>query len=267
MGKRHHYVPQCYLRKFSSNGKTVKYYDKTELSLNEDNIDEVCQIENMYYLKHSDNPNEIELDFFSYKEENALGNILNSFLNLNNSSIDFNKDRRVKLSRQIVLQYIRTPMYRDIKSDNELNAIYPQLIYLFSKIGFDIEEIHYEGDKAHFHKNLFLENDVIDEIVSDIADCEWELLKTQQEFYTSDNPIVINRREDMPVTYCDAIKFFADIYYPLNSHLLLHIIAKEHSSLKLLYVKNIDSLTLSKINKLIAENAKKYVFYKNSIEL
>lgn len=98
-------------------------------------------------------------------------------------------------------------MYRDVKSEYELNAFYKQLKCLFDILNFEVEEIEYKANnKAEFHKTLLLEE--IEDTISNISEADWELLYTSTgEFYASDNPVVITHREDMPVTYCDAINF------------------------------------------------------------
>ncbi|MDC6281706.1 DUF4238 domain-containing protein, partial [Caecibacteroides pullorum] len=101
-----------------------------------------------------------------------------------------------------------------------------------------------------------------EDTISNISEADWELLYTSTgEFYASDNPVVITHREDMPVTYCDAINFFKEIYYPLNSSLLLHITAKSPASAKKLPIHICKEEELLAINKLIVNKAARYVIY------
>lgn len=155
-------------------------------------------------------------------------------INIDLDKIPYDKRHRINLSRQIVLQYMRTPFYRDTKSENELTAYYELMKQILKRYNFEVEEIEFKANnKAEFHKTLLLENENIDDIIKDIADANWELLyASSDEFYTSDNPVSIIARNDMPVTYCDAIKYFSEIYYPLNSKLILHIMAKKPNSYK-----------------------------------
>ena len=194
------------------------------------------------------------------KEVKAENENVNSDLN----KIHYDKTHRVNLSKQIVLQYMRTPLYRNTKADNELNAYCESIKYLLKVAGiFEVNEVEFKADnKADFHKTILLEN--IDSIINDIADADWELLYASLgEFYTSDNPVVVIVREDMPVTYCDAIKYFSEIYYPLNSRLTLHIKAQLPSLTKKINIRICDNTNLLDINKLIINNAVKYVIYKN----
>lgn len=260
---RHHYVPQCYLKKFSLDKKTVNFYDKQEHILDNKKIDRICQIENLYSLSQSETYY-IETTFFANNNEDKLGKILANFekINDNFTELSYDKNQRKNLSKQLVLQYKRTPLYRDIKSKYELNAFYEQLKCLFEILNFEVEEIEYKANnKAEFHKTLLLEE--IEDIISEISEADWELLYTPTgEFYTSDNPIVIKAREDMPVAYCDAIEFFSEIYYPLNSNLLLHITAKSPASVKKIPIricKEEEEILL--INEQIKKNAVKYVIY------
>ena len=116
--------------------------------------------------------------------------------------------------------------------------------------------------------NISEDDDIsqIDDIIEDIADANWELLyASSDEFYTSDNPVTIIARNDMPVTYCDAIKYFSEIYYPLNSKLTLHIKAQRPASPKKINIRVCDSDELLAINNLIVKNAVKYVIYATNL--
>ncbi len=261
---KHHYVPQCYLKKFSLDTKSIKYYDKELCQCNTRDISEICQLKNFYKLSQPA-PYYIETDFFANNYEDKLGRILAYFENVNSdlNKIHYDKTHRVNLSKQIVLQYMRTPLYRNTKADNELNAYCESIKYLLKVAGiFEVNEVEFKADnKADFHKTILLEN--IDSIINDIADADWELLYASLgEFYTSDNPVVVIVREDMPVTYCDAIKYFSEIYYPLNSRLTLHIKAQLPSLTKKINIRICDNTNLLDINKLIINNAVKYVIYK-----
>ena len=259
---KHHYVPQCYLKKFSLDKNTVKFYDKKERIYGKKEISEICQLENLYSLSQSETYY-IETTFFANNNEDKLAKILAYFEKVDNSWVElsYDKNQRKNLSKQLILQYKRTPLYRDIKSEYELNAFYKQLKCLFEILNFEVEEIEYKANnKAEFHKTLLLEE--MEDTISNISEADWELLYTSiGEFYTSDNPVVITHREDMPVTYCDAINFFKEIYYPLNSSLLLHITAKSPASAKKLPIHICKEEELLAINKLIVNKAARYVIY------
>lgn len=159
---------------------------------------------------------------------------------------------------------MRTPFYRNTKSENELNAYYELLKQILKEYNFEVEEIEFKANnKAEFHKTLLLENEIIDDIIKDIADANWELLYTSSsEFYTSDNPVAVVARND--VAYCEAIKYFAEIYYPLNSKLTLHIKAQRPASTKKINIRVCGSDELLTVNNLIINNAVKYVIYTNN---
>lgn len=261
---KHHYVPQCYLKKFSLDEKkdSVRYFDKSSNTCAFKNINEICQIKNFYKLSQSD-PYFIETTFFANDNEDKLSRILCHFENIDYclGRIPYDYAHRCNLSKQIVLQYMRTPLYRDTKANNELNAYYELIEYLFERVcNFEVKVEFKANNKAEYHKTLLLEN--IDNMISNIAGADWELLYTSSgEFYTSDNPVTIIARKDMPVTYCDAIIFFSEIYYPLNSKLTLHIMARKPVSSKKINIRICEDTELSIINKLIIDNAVQYVFF------
>lgn len=260
---KHHFVPQCYLKKFSLDNKKVNYYDKVLHIYGNEDVERICQIPNFYKLSQSA-PYYIETDFFANNYEDKLGRILTHFetIDIDLDKIPYDEKHRINLSRQIVLQYMRTPFYRDTKAENELTAYYELIKQMLKRYSFEVEKIEFKANnKAEFHKTLLLEN--IDDIIKDIAGANWELLYAfSDEFYTSDNPVSIIARNDMPVTYCDAIKYFSEIYYPLNSKLILHIIAKKPNSYKKINRRLCEQKELSVINNFIIDNAKRYVIYK-----
>lgn len=262
---KHHFVPQCYLKKFSLDNKKVNYYDKVLHICGNEDIERMCQIPNLYKLSQSA-PYYIETDFFANNYEDKLGRILTHFetIDIDLDKIPYDKNHRINLSRQIVLQYMRTPFYRDAKSENELTAYYELLKQILKRYNFEVEEIEFKANnKAEFHKTLLLENEIIDDIIKDIADANWELLYTSSsEFYTSDNPVAVVAKNDVHVAYCEAIKYFSEIYYPLNSKLILHIIANKPNSYKKINRRICKQKELSVINKFIIDNAKRYVIYK-----
>lgn len=266
---KHHYVPQCYLKRFSLDRKKIMYYDKQSGICSTEEIGKICQIENFYLLSQSE-PYYIETTFFANDNEDKLGRILTYFdtVDYSSANIGYDINQRKNLSKQLVLQYMRTPSYRSIKSRNELNAYYEQIKFLL-KLAFDfnVEEIEFRpNNKAEFHKTLLLEDN--EDIISEIAEADWELLHTScGEFYTSDNPVTIKRRNDMPVSYCDAIQYFSEIYYPLNPKFMLHIMAHPMSSTKKINIRPCEDKELLNINTLIAEKAIQYVIYTHQLKL
>ena len=113
---KHHYVPQCYLKKFSLDKINVNYYDKELCKCDKSKINEICQLENFYKLSQSA-PYYIETDFFANNYEDKLGRILTHFetIDIDLDKISYDKKHRINLSRQIVLQYMLTPFYRNTK--------------------------------------------------------------------------------------------------------------------------------------------------------
>lgn len=265
---KHHYVPQCYLKKFSSDNVMANFYDKDMNKFDSKEIRNFCQIENLYKLSETD-PYYIETTFFAKNYENKLGKILQFFedLNYSTSEIKFDINQRMNLSKQIILQYIRHPKYRTVCSQYELNAFYEQVIQLCKILNYDVEEIEYKPDNiAEYHKTLLLENsnwEANNKTLRAIAEADWELIYTcEEEFYTSDNPIAINPRKDMPVTYCDAITYFSEIFYPLNPKIVLYIKAQKPKSNKTICIHKAEAKEILAINKLISKNAIQYIIYR-----
>lgn len=262
---KHHYVPQCYLKRFSSDNKVVVFFDKQIKEYGSQDIREFCQINNLYKLSQSE-PYYIETIFFAHDIEDKLGKILSFFdkLDFNMPHINYDNHQRFNLSKQIFIQYIRTPKYRDSKSKNELNAFYSKITQLLKiHFNFEVDEIEFKPDNiAEYHKNILLEDNT--DIITNISGAYWELIYSpERKFYTSDNPITIMPRNDMPVTYCDAINYFSDIYYPLNPKLVLHIKAQEALSSKVVGIRHANDKDVTEVNNLISQKATQYIIKSN----
>lgn len=261
---KHHIVPQCYLRRFSVDKISVKYFDKSLNELKEEEIDNICYINDFYTLTQS-YPYFIETTFFANNIEDKLARILTHFENIdfNLSTVNYDKTLRHNLAKQIVLQYMRTPIYRDARSLYELNLHYDRIKNILRKIDFEVENIEFiPSNKAEYHKTILLEN--INDVISIIEKANWELIYTSsKEFYTSDNPITIKTNGNDYIEYYDAIKKFEEIFYPLNSHLLLHISNHQSMSFKTISIRNTNDLEIDNINTLIKNNAVQYVIYKD----
>ena len=264
---KHHYVPQCYQRRFSTDKVSVKYFNKNTQELCSEKIENFCQILNLYYLEQDENHYSLEVSYFSQAIEDKLGKLLTFFDKINgaNHTISFNKDKKKAVARQIIFQYMLTPTYRNIRYKNETQAYLYLISVLLKQIGLESEELCFYSDKREYHKRRLYDDSEISEIMEELVDDQWELLYTNNgEFYTSDNPIVIEKRTDMPVAYCDAIKYFDEIYFPLNPHLLLHIIDKQADNNKNIAVQTIEQNKVSEINNIIKKKAPHYIIYQNS---
>lgn len=268
--KKHHYVPQCYQRRFSADGVNIKYFDKKAQQGRVGKIEEFCQIEYLYYLSHSPSPYYLERDFFAKCVDDKLSKHLIYFdsIDYRNVRVEFNLDKKKSIAKQMLLQYMRTPQYRNTKYQYEIDAYCLQINYLLHKIGIETETMMFIGDAPEFHKRRLCDNQETDDIINEIASAHWELLHSQcYEFYTSDNPVAVKERLDMPVGYCDAIKYFDDIYYPLNSNLLLHVATKKADSKRDIPIKEITNKEeVSQINDIIKSKAQQYIVYKNQYE-
>jgi hypothetical protein len=217
-------------------------------------------------LEQDEKPFSLEIDYFSKLIEDKLGSLLKEFdvIDGTKDAILFNKDKKKAVAKQIVLQYMRTPKYRDIKYHNETQAYLEHICILLEKMGFYAEELSYYSDKREYHRRRLCDESEINEIVDELIDAHWDLWYTdKEEFYTSDNPVVIIERQDMPVTYCDAIKYFDDIYFPLNSNLLLHIVAGQPVCNKYISIQTIEQDKVNEINRIIKNKAPHYILYKN----
>lgn len=193
--KKQHYVPQFYLRNFA-NPKKGQYYffvfdiiSKKKYSTNIKNA--AC--EHYFYDKHKG------VDQFLEKK---LSRLENKFRNVNQlilSKKDLNKLNKKEMDTLtcfITMQYLRT------KKNRQILERFPVFIEEYAKSVYGNNVPQYVYEKIDFYKTKdSIRNVHIDvmnkdyQIIFDIlSNMKWSLglNKTEEKFWTSDNPIVVD---------------------------------------------------------------------------
>ena len=245
--KKHHFVPQTYLRQFAhSNGKEKNptYYiygcNRKAHKPFTMNVENICQIP--YFYKISDeylsqnpenglNPLSLELDYFANYVETNLTQILeeinsrkedcvqrraNSFPMLDND--------KYLLAEQVVIQFLRHPNMREYDV-SFVDELYPKMIRLFQQ-GLARElnmpdiaklKIGYKKDDVVLHaKHSYLNDNIVSSFAKHLSNNLWSFVYSpDKRFMTSDNPVVCiqqfhnERPFDLGLNQKGAIKFFA----------------------------------------------------------
>lgn len=245
--RKHHFVPQTYLRQFAqSNGKVKnpKYYlyacNRKAKNPFKKNVEDACQIPYFYKISEeyiSENPQDkinplsLELDHFAHyvetnltlilyemneRKEDCLKNCVNLFPMLEND--------KYLLAKQIVIQFLRHPKIR--KQDiSFFEDVYPKMIKLFQQ-GLAIElnkpeiaelNIGVKKDEVVLHaKHSYLNNEIVSKFAKDLSNNLWTFVYSpNKKFLTSDNPVVCvqqfhnERPFNLGLNQKGAIKFFA----------------------------------------------------------
>ena len=251
-----HFVPQCYLRNFSPNDTYIFIYDKTERKPFRNAVDKVACDDYFYDLpaKTIENINEIpfgtqfyEKEFFANNVEKIYAKILEKIVNYGNSwlrseNIDeiITKEEKEIFAQLIAIQYLRMPdirvKYSDARKkqvDCRIDIIKGLLIHEKPKLKKEIESLQFEYDKAFdpiLHSEMFADEELYVGIANQIINKHWVYFITDNnDFYTSDNPIVIKPHVKNKAPFYEGFGMYgAEIIFPISSSILLTMLDNNH---------------------------------------
>ncbi len=257
--KRHHYIPQCYLRQFGhSNGKEkhenffLYVYNVNKDKQYTQSTEKVCcrdffySISKEYIEGLSDNEIHelsIEVDFFANCIENNLNIILTKVENIKKNCFyehttffPIHKNDKYIIAKQIVIQYLRHPNVReDILSFDDY--VTSKALRLF-KYGLskelnkpDINNIDIQVkrfDSETHARYSFLNNKLVDELATKLSLDNWMFVYSQSnEICTSDNPVVcLSKSIDNRLIKCELNNNVRLVIYAISQDLLLLIFDK-----------------------------------------
>ncbi len=250
--KKQHYVPQCYLESWRiPNTNQIFTFDKKKVEVRKNNISDVAS-ENYFYdidflgvltvedlekygLKGYD-PSKLDEsqyieNFFSEQIEGNYKALLNKIIdrtqkmNLwerNNCFFISEKDK-LKLSIHLAFQYIRVKSTRNSIFDSS-----DCLKQVLNDMGVPSETIKKycitKSELPYIHGKMFLDSEVMGEMAQCFNRLSWILLfnKTNQSFYTSDNPIWSVPHVKHPFLSMSGIRSKGvEIDFPISPNLML----------------------------------------------
>jgi len=254
--KKQHFIPQCYLRWFSVNGKFINVYSKIRKKSYPQAISNTACQENFYkisekFLSLFNNetfkPNSIEIDFFDKIVERLLGPLLKTinqkadgWRSEKNNLNTLSKLEKEKFAALIAIQYLRMPNIRDkyylahkesASAELEIIKSFISNQYPESKEFIDNIEMHDDEDyKPIEHFKIFADQELVDNIQDHILDKIWIFyVSTEKDFYTSDNPIIIKPHlENQPPLYEGFGMKGVEIIFPISSSVLLTLWDKKY---------------------------------------
>lgn len=247
--RKQHFIPQCYLRNFSSNNKNIFIYDKEKSKSFRNTVENVAYIDYFYELPKQfienieDIPNGTkfyEKTFFADTVEKYYSQILGKIINKGNSwlrkeDIDeiINPQEKELFARLIAIQYLRLPNIREKYSDLRKKGIDFTSDLIKSHLSFEnpkqkeeIESFQAEYDKSFdpiLHSELYADEELLIGITKHILNKHWiYYVAENKDFYTSDNPIIIkphipNQRRFYEGFGMDG----SEIIFPIGSSILL----------------------------------------------
>lgn len=249
--RKQHYIPQCYLRNFSPNNKNIFIYDKIEKKSFRNKIENIAYIDYFYELpeKYIENLNEIsfgkkyyEKEFFGNNIEKHYSRLLEKInvkaklwiSNYNTDKIITAQEKEI-FSQLIAIQYLRMPNIRDKWVDARKKAtnyrsdlIKSFLINKNPKQKSEIEDIKVKYNEEYnpiLHSEIFSDEELYIGIANQLINKHWVYYVSEfNDFYTSDNPIIIKPHiKGQKLYYSGFGMNGAEIIFPIGSSILLTI--------------------------------------------
>ena len=255
--KRHHFIPRCYLRFFSANGKFVNVYSKKNKRNNSAQAISKTACEDCYYriperfVTNLNNkvfdPDFFEKEFFANNIEKLFGPILKTIncaaeswkINKSDNEV-LKKSEREIFAALIAIQYLRMPNIRDLlwsfykkHSVERLDIIKSSFASQSLKDKEYIESIRINFDdhyKSANHSEIFSNQKIINNFQDHILNKVWIFYVNEHDnFYTSDNPILLKPHvEYQPFFYEGFAMKGVEIIYPVSSSVILTLWDNEY---------------------------------------
>lgn len=287
---KQHYIPRCYLKRFSDNEKSIYAYDKINSKSYLAPLMSVCCEDVLYTISEEfvqKNNKEggseinclsIEKDHFAHTVEPFFAQLLNQIDEIkgewisgeNHYRLNFYEKRELAL--HIVTQYFRMPNIMESIVDDfirmekaEMDMIKHILAVQTGNDEFNKLYIEVECDRPVLHANLTYLND---ESLMNFADAIannifvfW--ISKENAFYTSDFPIVVKPHvKNVRSTFMGLAQYGGELTMPLSPDLALSIYDREFFKDK----ANMDCGFVVASDKEVAhQNILKYVYAKRHI--
>ena len=239
--KQQHIVPKVYLRNFcdSNNKNQIYFFDKINKKTELTNIDNVAK-EKGFYTDLSKEDNEYYEKFYSTSVEPKLGHLLSHILiaatMYYNDAPLISDDQRLLLSKMLVFQMLRTRNARELLrekakfvADRITTEVLKMLISINRKDLLSVVEKYRTLDDEVFRELAFpatIDESRLKKYCSliDAMICVFYDNKTDIDFITSDNPVIIKRLsaaapKDIGIGVAGLGNIDCILAYPINPRL------------------------------------------------
>lgn len=291
--KKQHYVPRCYLKRWTNDNQQIHVFDKLNKKEWISNINDVASERFFYDISHKGlnesaleflyqcgiNPecdNQYIEHFFSEQIEDRYAVLLNTIIDkeispwYEKNCFFISEENKFIMSIYLVYQYIRTKSTRDsIVSSSK--CIENWLKDMNCSEEFIKKYTIGLNDDESIQGNMLFDINHITELASAFCSLTWILgvNRTDVALFTSDHPIgTYSHIKDSIVSMSGIGCKGVEVYFPLSPNLILIMVdADYHKTFKkynrkcvsLKYVENIE-----RYNRLCAYNSGRYVFSKDS---
>lgn len=284
---KHHYIPQCYLKNFSIDGKGIYVYNKKNSKSYCTSIENIFFEKDFYsideelipdYAKDRVRRESIEHDYFANQIESQFSRFLDIINSVSAKLMEskdiltaFPVEYTENIAFQIVIQYFRTPEARKyvVELVNYIRSVVETLIDCNAIIDdIEREQLKFDltkpGNEVLDHCCTCFKPQMIKSIVDMLQNNIWSIyFSTGDCFVTSDSPIIIER--EISTKNCDFLSLnlpSTNITFPLTSRILVRIWNRE-------YYKQLEPF--NRIVRFVndefvrVENLRQYVWARNQI--
>lgn len=282
---KQHFIPRCYLRRFSDNDKSIFAYDKTTSKSYNASLMSVCCDDDIYtlsdeYVKNTReetggniNNLSIEKDYFAKEVERHYSKLLNQIDEIKDEWISGKNHYRLnfyekkELALQIATQYLRHPLIGEAEIDNYLRfeqASIDMFKHIMAKQtgndGFNQLNIKVECEKPALHAGMtYMDYDELmkcaDLLAKDIF-VFW--VSKGNDYYTSDFPICVKPHvKDVAYSYSGLVQYGGEIMMSLSPDLAISIYDHDYFKDK----ENMDSCFVIADAKEIRRHSLMHYFY------
>lgn len=248
---KQHYIPRCYLKRFSDNEKSIHTYDKTTSKSYNASLMSVCCEEDMYtlsdeYVKKCREENNQEINRLTIEKEYFARDIEPLYSRLL-SDIDTIKEEwmtgkdhyrltyyeKKELALHIATQYFKHPLIGEAEVDNYLRfeqAGVDMMKYCMAhqtgNEDFEKLQVKVTCEKPALHARLtYMNYDELMKCAGAMADNYYVFcVSNGNDFYTSDFPIAVSPHvPNAGYLYCGLLMYGSELMMSLSPGLALSI--------------------------------------------
>ncbi len=253
---KQHYIPRCYLKRFSDNDKSIFTYDKQQSKAYPASMMSVCCEDDMYsisdsYIEENNKETGSHLNRLSLEHSHFANSVEPMFSQLL-QSIDVIKDEWISKREQyrlqfkekreialhLVTQFFRHPQLKDSTVDDYLRIEKARIdmvkLFLAKEKGdesINDLKIDVQCEAPVLHAQLtYLNNEMLMNFADAIASNIWMFLVSKnRDFYTSDFPIVVEPHvKNARPMYMGLAQYGGKLTYPLSPDLMLVVFDREY---------------------------------------
>lgn len=254
---KQHYVPRCYLKWFSPDGRSLYTYDKKAAKNYQASMMSVCCEDNLYtisdeFVSRNNAETEttvinrltIEHDFFSKDIEPNLALMLRQVDEIreewyvDKGHYHLNHNEKLEIALHIVSLYFRHPLVMDATVDNSLRAEMANIdmikMIMAAQTGderYNQLQIGLDYEKPVLSANMtFMNNEHLMDFANAIAKNIYVFwMSKDNDFYTSDFPITVNPHEaNVKPAYMGLAQYGSEVMFTLSPRLALSIYDREY---------------------------------------